>query len=266
VAGQRKDCSLADVPTVRMPASDPYFPAPSKAPQNGGPFREASVPAPSPSPAAAQPAPLRARLASSATSKVPSEDAPLPVELDGDHVTETFGFGAGAVGSAGLVVALGMIVDSTTTYAWWHLPAAVLVGVLGMTYELVRRQRRLAFVAHGREHIGIYRKKRLACVARLDEMVRYRLRLLNTFRQLVAFGFPAVVGGLLFWLFITHGDRQSLTAILVSAGAMISGTLGFVATAWGRVFCIQFTVQHPQLGNEVVVLRRRDATKLNLTL
>ena len=245
-----------------MPDAKPYFPAPPAALPSGGPFREAAVPAPAPAPAPlpAKPAPKPA-----ATPSKPSGRPPLPVELEADHIDETFGFSAGAVGSAGLLVALGMIVDSTTTYAWWHLPAALGTGVLGFAYDVLRRRRRLAFVAHGRDHIGVYRKKRLACIARLDELVRYRLSLLNTFRQFMAFGLSAVGGGFVFGMIVAFGEHRYATAMLVSAGAMIGGTLGFVTTAWSRVVCIHFVLQNPQVGSEVIVLRRRDATTLNLT-
>lgn len=130
-----------------------------------------------------------------------------------------------------MLVALGIIVDTTTAYASWHLPTAI-GAVSGLAYEAFRRRRRLAFVVHGREHVGVYRAKRLAGIARLDELVRYRLRALNTFRQLIAFGLAAVVG----------------------------------AAAWSRVICIQFVLQNAQLGSEVVVLRRRDATRLGLNV
>jgi hypothetical protein len=139
------------------------------------------------------------------------------------------------------------------------------IGVLGVAYDVLRRRRRLAFVAHGREHVGVYRKRTFVCIARVDELVRVRLRFLNTFRQLAAFGLAAVVGGLFFFLLVANADHRHTTAMLVSAGAMMGGVLGFGATAWSRVVCIQFVLENPKLRNEQIVLSRRDATKLNLT-
>jgi len=175
-------------------------------------------------------------------------------------VKETFGFTPGALALGGLIVAIGYVSHGLTSgFVLTRHVEIMLGGVAGAgamgAYELFRRKRTLTLVLQP-EGIGLFRQGKLIGVIHPSQVTWYKLSLLNTVKELWAFGFLALIAAPS--PFLLHGiGRLWASAIAVSALS------AFVSSIWIRTMCKHFIIP---MGNdsETVVLAKSKLKELGV--
>jgi hypothetical protein len=172
------------------------------------------------------------------------------------RLTETFAFTPGALsvgallGLVGFLVALGSH-GGPRAVEDLYLPGGCIAGTLLFgAWEILRRLRRTAIVFWGNQ-IGIYRGGQLAQVAYPSQITVYQLSIINTIRELFAFGILA--------LFALGGGAASLAGDLgmgltfLGAGVGLGGA--FVSSIYARIACRHFFVPKGDSTEQVMFTR-----------
>jgi hypothetical protein len=242
----------------------PYFPPPGSG-AVAPPYRTAA-PAPLPPPPtvihrpAAQPS---VPLATALPGVRPSAgvDVRTPVALrDTDparRLTEVFGYYGFALGFGGLFCSAAFLIDPATTTAVWQLPAAIAAALLGFGYEAVRRRGRLVLVPTGPGFVAAYRHGRFLLHARSAELLPYRLRIVNTVREIMGSSIVTLFAALC--VVALDGSGR-----LLAAGATVAAGLALASAVYTRIVCKQYLFAPAQHEGEYLVLRRSAAAQLGL--
>ena len=194
--------------------------------------------------------------------------SPFPPALDAvppEHrLTETFAFtpGAlsigGALGLAGFLIAFGTS-GGPKSLDDMYLPGACAVGaVLFGAWEIVRRMQRTSLVFAG-DQMGVYRGGQLAQVAYRRQITIYQLSVLNTVRELFAFGFLALIllPGAAFSL-----ARDPATGLMM-LGAGLGSAGAFASSVCARIACRHFFVPKGT-GTEQVMFTRGELGRFGI--
>lgn len=193
--------------------------------------------------------------------------SPFPPTLDAvpaeARLPETFAFTPGALaagavlGLAGWLIALGARGPSRLDDL--YVPAGCAAGaVLFGTWELLRRLGRTVVAFHGNQ-IGMYRGGKLSDVAYRSQIMVYQLSILNTIRELLAFGMlglMALGGGA-----ATVGKNLGIGLIFLGVGVGLTGA--FISSIYARIACRHFFVPKGQ-GTEQVMFTRGAAGRFGL--
>ena len=181
----------------------------------------------------------------------------LPASLDQvpreARVPETFGSFAGAIGIGATCVTIGELVGvvrgDTSTDELRTLGIALGIAALCFAWEIGVRVRRTTLVFAGSQ-IGLYRRGKLDQVIAPSQMSWYRLRLLNSLREVIAFGLCTLFGGCGALVVPWSEGGWTMLAIL---GALSAGALGLGGSIWSRWMCRHYIVPRGR-GSETVVL------------
>jgi hypothetical protein len=171
--------------------------------------------------------------------------------------TEVFGYYGFALGFGCLFCTAGFALDPSVAREAWYVPAAIAGTLLGFGYEFVRRRSRLVFVPTGPGWVAAYRRGAFLVHARAAEFLRYRLRVVNTVREVMA----SAVVTLLATLGVVALDGSGR---LFAMAAAVAGALALASAVYTRIVCKQYLLSPAQHEGEYVVLRRGARAQLGL--
>ncbi len=185
----------------------------------------------------------------------------FPPTLDGvpaeGRLTETFAFTPGALaigallGLVGSISTLGLREHGLVAVEQIYLPGGCfLVALLFGIGEIWRRLHRLQVVFWG-DQIGVYRQGRLLQTAYRSQIQIYQLSVLNTIRELGAFGMFALVG-LALGVFSSGSD---LGLRLMFIGGAIGACGAFASSIYARLACRHFFVPDGKSADQVMFTR-----------
>lgn len=191
----------------------------------------------------------------------------FPPTLEGvpteGQLVETFAFIPGALALGGVLSLIGSFVyigkhqfREMGDLVW---PAGCFFGaVIFGAWEIWRRMGRTTVLFWG-DQIGLYRGGKLQQTAYRSQIQIYQLNILNTIRELIGFGFFALVG-----LFV---GLAALGSDLGTGLSFIGGAIGlisaFISSIYARVACRHFFVPKGR-GTEQVMFTRGQATRFGL--
>lgn len=196
------------------------------------------------------------------------QDHPFPQSLqavppDG-QLAETFAFTPGALASGAVLGLLGFAIGlgmrgGPKSVEDIYLPLGCAGGafVFGL-WEVTRRMKRTVLVHYGNQ-IGIYRGGQLTDVGYRSQITIYQLSVLNTVRELFAFGILA--------LFALTGGAVSVvndpSSGLVYLGVGIGLAGAFLSSIYARIACRHFFVPKGN-GSEQVMFTREECNRFGL--
>ncbi len=187
------------------------------------------------------------------------QHSPFPPALESvpaeARLPETFAFTPGALaagavlGLAGWLITLGS--RGATSLEDLYVPAGCVAGALLFgIWEVFRRLGRTVVAFHG-DQIGVYRSGKLVDVAYRSQIMVYQLSVINTVRELVAFGMlgmMALGGGAM-----TVARDLGMGLIFLGVGIGLSGA--FVSSIYARIACRHFFVPKGKSTEQVMFTR-----------
>lgn len=181
----------------------------------------------------------------------PNLDAVPP---DGRAV-ETFAFVPGALAIGGVLGLTGSLIGIAShgfkEMEQLYLPAGCFAGaVLFGFWEIWRRTHRTA-VAFWGSQIGVYRSGALTDTGYRTQIVIYQLSIVNTLRELMAFGFLGLFAGLGGMATLARDLGMGLTFLGAAAGLIGA----FISSLYARIGCRHFFVPKGN-GTEQVMFTR----------
>ena len=183
----------------------------------------------------------------------------FPPTLDGvpaeGRLAETFAFTPGSLAIGGVLGLLGACIG-IQKYGFreleqLYLPGGCFLGaVLFGAGEIWRRMHRLQVVFWGNQ-IGVYRRGSLLQTAYRSQIQIYQLSILNTIREVGAFGMFAFIGVLL-GVFSVGRD---LGLGLMFMGAAIGSCGAFASSIYARIACRHFFIPDGKSTDQVMFTR-----------
>ncbi len=186
-----------------------------------------------------------------------------PVPEDA-RLAETFAFtpGALAVGATlglfGFIVALASGKGATSMNDLYYPLACTLGAILFGFWEVMRRLNRTSLVFYGNQ-MGVYRGGKLVQVGSRNQIMVYQLSVINTIRELMAFGMLGF-GGMIMGA-VTVGRNLGVGLTFLGAGVGLTGA--FISSIYGRIACRHFFVPKGN-GTEQVMFTRGIASRFGL--
>jgi hypothetical protein len=189
----------------------------------------------------------------------PTIDA-VPAE---GRLAETFAFTPGALAIGGLLGLIGSFIGiqqhGFRELEQLYLPGVCfLVAVFFGAGEIWRRMHRLEVVFWGNQ-IGVYRRGMLVQTAYRSQIQIYQLSILNTIRELMAFGMFALIG-LALGIFSARSD---LGLRLMFIGAAIGSCGAFTSSIYARIACRHFFIPDGK-STDQVMYTRGDASRFGI--
>jgi hypothetical protein len=178
-------------------------------------------------------------------------------------ITETFAFTPGALAIGGFLALIGLligIVNHGIREANDILPPlGCFVGMLLFgAWEVFRRLRRVS-LAFNANQIGVYRRGMLEQVAYRSQLTFYKLSIINTIRELFAFGFLGI-GGFFAGIFSFGAAPETGLAIL---GVSVGCCGAFASSIYARVMCRHYFVPKGH-GTEQVMFASSATSRFGL--
>ncbi|MHB8873178.1 MAG: hypothetical protein ACYC8T_05775 [Myxococcaceae bacterium] len=171
-----------------------------------------------------------------------------------ERLGETIGVGFGAFAVGALVVLGGywlrMLEAGFDPTSAKFAAGALAVALVSGTLEVLRRRRPVALVPRGPE-LGVYRGGRFVRTIARNQLTLYRLNLLNTVRELFAFGmlgFVATIGSVAFF---ASSDRAG-TELAWALGAAVAFDLTAYSSFLTRVLSRQYFLPRDLSSGELV--------------
>lgn len=163
------------------------------------------------------------------------------------RVDETNPWLAGTLAVAGLLVAIGTLVDILSSPRHDDSQLKLLGGALAATllfggYEIYRRTRRSALAFLPDRTIAIYTKGQLVGHVHAGQISWFKLNVVNTIREFMLFGIFALGG--VFGLTALNFRGGFLFFVLAACLGSISA---FASSIYDRVMCVHYVV--PGAGN-----------------
>lgn len=197
-----------------------------------------------------------------------SQTHPFPQSLDAvppdGQLAETFAFTPGALASGAILGLIGFAIGlgmrgGPKSIEDIYLPLGCAGGaVIFGLWEVMRRLKRTVIV-HYVNQIGIYRGGQLTDVGQRGQIAIYQLSVLNTVRELMAFGILAlfaITGG----AFTVMRDPSS-GLVFLGAGIGLGGA--FFSSIYARIACRHFFVPKGN-GSEQVMFTRAECNRFGL--
>jgi uncharacterized membrane protein len=141
------------------------------------------------------------------------------------------------------------------------IAAAVLLGVVLLLYEVLRRLSRTVLVAR-KELIGIYRKRKLVQTISASQIVHYKLSWWNNVQFIF---FPAVLTFAMFAVLATESaqDTFTLLSMLALAFSALAITASLVRT---RLMCVHLLIPTARRGRREILIPRSEVSRLSLNV
>ncbi|MFO0589827.1 MAG: hypothetical protein U0441_19965 [Polyangiaceae bacterium] len=189
----------------------------------------------------------------------PAQEPQFPPTIDAipaeGRLVETFAFTPGALGIGGLLAfigsAIGLSQHGFRAMDQLIMPAACFFGgVLFGAWEIWRRIGRATLVFWG-PAIGIYREGKLSQRCYRSQITIYQLNILNTIREVLGFGFMALIAG--GYGLVSIGSDLSVG--LVGIGIGIGGVGAFASSIYARIACRHFFIPKGNSTDQVMFTR-----------
>lgn len=187
------------------------------------------------------------------------QQSPFPPTLDAvpaeARLPETFAFTPGALAVGAVLGLAGWLMSflsrGPSKLEDLYVPAGCVAGaILFGLWEIFRRLGRTVVAFHG-DQIGVYRSGKLTDVAYRSQIMVYQLSVINTVRELLAFGMLGLMslgGGA-----VTVGRDLGMGLIFLGIGVGLTGA--FISSIYARIACRHFFVPKGQSTEQVMFTR-----------